>query len=75
MIVLNYTVPEPSEADKKLDALVAKDKRIARLRTIPQVGARLAELVVTMLDDPAAKWRGSRTRGRPGAGHSGRPRS
>jgi transposase len=40
------------EADKKLDALAARDARIARLRTIPQVGARLAELVVAMLDNP-----------------------
>jgi transposase len=40
------------EADKKLDAIAAKDQRITRLRTIPQVGARLAELVVAMIDDP-----------------------
>ncbi len=39
------------EADKKLDALAATDERVTRLRTIPQVGARLAELVVTTLDD------------------------
>ena len=39
------------EADRKLDALAAADARVARLRTIPQVGARLAELVVTTLDD------------------------
>ena len=40
------------EADKKLDAIAAKNERVARLRTIPQVGARLAELVVAMIDDP-----------------------
>lgn len=39
------------EADKKLDALAAKDERVRRLRSMPQVGARLAELVVTTLDD------------------------
>ena len=39
------------EADKKLDALAATDERVTRLRSIPQVGARLAELVVTTLDD------------------------
>ena len=39
------------DADKKLDALAATDGRVTRLRTIPQVGARLAELVVTTLDD------------------------
>lgn len=40
------------EADRKLDAIAATDQRVTRLRTIPQVGARLAELVVTTLDDP-----------------------
>jgi len=40
------------EADKKLDALAAQDARVTRLRTIPQVGARLAERVVTTIDDP-----------------------
>ena len=40
------------EADRKLDAIAAKDARVTRLRTVPQVGARLAELVVAMLDDP-----------------------
>ena len=39
------------EADRKLDAIAAADERVTRLRTIPQVGARLAELVVTTLDD------------------------
>jgi len=39
------------EADKKLDALAAKNERVVRLKTIPQVGSRLAELVVTTLDD------------------------
>jgi len=39
------------EADKKLDQLASQDARVERLRTIPQVGARLAELVVSTLDD------------------------
>ncbi len=39
------------EADKKLDAVAATDERVTRLRTIPQVGARLAELVVSTLDN------------------------
>ena len=39
------------EADRKLDAIAAQDARITRLRTAPQVGARLAELIVTTLDD------------------------
>ena len=39
------------EADKKLDQIASNDERVRRLRTIPQVGARLAELVVSTLDD------------------------
>lgn len=39
------------EADKKLDAIGAKDARIARLKSMPQVGPRVAELVVATLDD------------------------
>ena len=39
------------QADRKLDELAAADERVARLRTVPQVGNRLAELVVTTLDD------------------------
>lgn len=39
------------EADKKLDQIAAKDERVKRLKTIPQVGSRLAELVVSTLDD------------------------
>jgi transposase len=39
------------EADKKLDAIASPDERVRRLRTIPQVGTRLAELVVSTLDD------------------------
>jgi transposase len=41
-----------AEADRKLDALAAKDTRVLKLRTIPGVGARLAELVVSTIDDP-----------------------
>ena len=39
------------EADKKLDAIASQDDRVKRLKTIPQVGSRLAELVVTTLDN------------------------
>jgi transposase len=39
------------EADKRLDQLASQDERVTRLRTIPQVGTRLAELVVSTLDD------------------------
>ncbi|MEX0653934.1 MAG: IS110 family transposase [Phycisphaeraceae bacterium] len=41
---------EPVEA--KLEALAEADSRVARLRTIPGVGPRLAETVVAMIDDP-----------------------
>jgi transposase len=47
------------EADKKLDAIAAADGRITRLKTAPQVGTRLAELVVTTLDD-ARRFRNGR---------------
>lgn len=36
----------------RLDALGEKDKRVRRLRTIPGVGVRLAEMVVAVIDDP-----------------------
>ncbi|HEX8554713.1 MAG TPA: IS110 family transposase [Sphingomonas sp.] len=39
------------ELDAKLDALQASDDRMRRLKTIPQVGNRLAELVVVTLDE------------------------
>ena len=39
------------EADRKLDQIASVDERVKRLRTIPQVGPRLAELVVSTLDD------------------------
>lgn len=39
------------ETDKRLDAIAATDERITRLKTAPQVGTRLAELVVSTLDD------------------------
>lgn len=41
-----------AEADRKLDALGAKDTRALKLKTIPGVGDRLAELVVSTIDDP-----------------------
>jgi len=47
------------EADKRLDQLASQDERVTRLRTIPQVGARLAELVVATLDD-ARRFKNSR---------------
>ena len=40
------------QVEKSLDALGAADARVRRLRTIPGVGPRLAEIVVATLDDP-----------------------
>lgn len=40
------------QVESKLDALGDADRRVRRLRTIPGVGPRLAELVVATLDDP-----------------------
>lgn len=40
------------QVSQQLDALGAKDERVQRLRTIPGVGPRLAEIVVATLDDP-----------------------
>src|SRR5947209_18919770 len=38
--------------EAKLDELGAADARVRLLRTIPGVGPRLAEAIVTMFDDP-----------------------
>ena len=40
------------QVEQKLDAIGAADARVRRLRTIPGVGPRLAEIVVATLDDP-----------------------
>ena len=39
------------EVENKLDELAASDARVQLLRTIPGVGPRLAEAIVTMFDD------------------------
>ena len=39
------------EADLKLDAIQLADARVVKLKTIPGVGPRLAELVVATIDD------------------------
>jgi transposase len=38
--------------EAKLDALTSSDERVSRLRTIPCVGPRTAELLVAVIDDP-----------------------
>ena len=49
---LSMIRPLIEEADAKLNQIGAADERVRRLRTIPQVGPRLAELVVSTLDEP-----------------------
>ena len=44
--------------ESRLDALAAEDARVARLKTIPGVGPRLAEAVVALVDDPHRFQRG-----------------
>lgn len=41
-----------AEADAKLNAIARADARVRRLRTIPGVGPRLAEVIVATIDDP-----------------------
>ena len=48
------------EVEKKLDALAKEDERIKRLKAVPGVGARTAELVVALIDDPRRFGRGRR---------------
>lgn len=43
---------------KKLDALGKEDERIKRLKEVPGVGTRTAELVVALIDDPQRFGRG-----------------
>lgn len=44
--------------EAKLDALAAQDSRVKRLKAIPGVGPRLAEMVVAVIDDPKRFRRG-----------------
>jgi len=42
-----------AQVESKLQTLAEADERVRRLRSIPGVGPRLAEVVVAMIDDPA----------------------
>ena len=42
-----------ADVERRLDAIAKEDDRIQRLRTIPGVGPRTAEVLVATLDDPA----------------------
>jgi transposase len=44
--------------EKKLNELAASDERVKRLKEVPGVGTRTAELVVALIDDPARFGRG-----------------
>ena len=46
------------EVDKKLDQLQADNERVNRLKEVPKVGPRLAEVVVSLIDDPKRFTRG-----------------
>jgi transposase len=49
---LNEIESRLSRVEGRLDALARTDDRIRRLRTIPCVGPRTAEMLVAVLDDP-----------------------
>jgi len=49
---LRQVQQEISAAEEKLEAIAASDQRVKLLRTIPGVGARLAEAIVALLDRP-----------------------
>ncbi len=44
--------------EKKLDGLAREDERVKRLKQVPGVGTRTAELVVALIDDPRRFGRG-----------------
>jgi len=43
---------QQTEVERRLEAIAEEDKRIQRLQTIPGVGRKTAEVLVTALDDP-----------------------
>ena len=49
---LRRTADELAEVEKKLDQIAQASERVKRLKTVPGVGNRTAEVVVAMLDDP-----------------------
>lgn len=53
LVSLEQTEAHVAAVTKKLDALGACDARVHLLRTVPAVGARLAETVVAVIDDPS----------------------
>jgi transposase len=49
---LNQTLSHIAEVTGKLDAIAQSSPRVTRLKTVPGVGNRTAEIVIAMLDDP-----------------------
>ena len=49
---LAHLEAQVAAVETKLDTVAESDERVARLRTIPGVGPRLAELLVALFDDP-----------------------
>lgn len=49
---LAWVEKKVAAVEEKLDAAAKQDSRIQRLKTIPGVGNRLAEVVVAVIDDP-----------------------
>jgi len=47
-----------AEVEKKLDGIAKEDERVKRLKQVPGVGTRTAELVVALIDDPKRFGRG-----------------
>src|ERR1051325_5301391 len=52
LVRLEQLMMQMQDVEKKLDELAEADKRIEQLQSVPGVGARTAELVVAMIDDP-----------------------
>jgi len=52
LTALDQVIAMIRQVEEKLDAIGGSDVRVIRLRTIPGVGPRLAEVVAATLDDP-----------------------
>lgn len=49
---MDSTTAQLATVDRKLEELASQDQRIRRLRTIPGVGRKTAEVLATAIDDP-----------------------
>ena len=48
---LDSLADQLADVERRLDAIANEDERIQRVRTIPGVGRKTAEVIVTALDD------------------------